>query len=80
MPAEAVEHSPTSRSNVLLGPNRCPEAKTAIGAHFPRCLTAVLDGFGLHDLDRAVLIVGGYIEAIAPEMTNGDLWFALVLR
>ena len=28
----------------------------------------------------AVLIVGGYIAAIAPEMTNGDLWFALVLR
>jgi hypothetical protein len=28
----------------------------------------------------AVLIVDGNIAAVAPEMTNGDLWFALGLR
>ena len=48
--------------------------------HFPRGLTAVLAGFGLHDLDRRCLLVDGKIAAVAPEMTNGDLWFALGLR
>jgi hypothetical protein len=28
----------------------------------------------------AVLIVDGNIALVAPEMTNGDLWFALGLR